>query len=205
MPFFCISCIPLIHCPLFLSLPVRRLFIRMIESLFTSSQTCMLTGMWVFIFSMYHLYNVGGWGGGGGGAAFDPEIFSNLMSCLLTAIYSIVSHWCSPPPSPSTSGSAASRESSPVSSPATAHSSPITTPKRSSLGPLLGQTRGHGVPSTPPVVTIAPTKTSNGLWRADKRQVGHTSASFVVSPSLSPCFPYRCSSFSAHPSSYSMF
>ncbi|XP_029697786.1 genetic suppressor element 1-like isoform X1 [Takifugu rubripes] len=68
-------------------------------------------------------------------------------------------------------GSATSRESSPVSSPATAHSSPITTPKRSSLGPLLGQTRGHSLPSTPPVVTIAPTKTSNGLWRADGRQV----------------------------------
>uniref|UniRef100_H3C8Z7 Gse1 coiled-coil protein n=1 Tax=Tetraodon nigroviridis TaxID=99883 RepID=H3C8Z7_TETNG len=68
-------------------------------------------------------------------------------------------------------GSTASRESSPVSSPATAHSSPNRTPKRSSLGPLLGQTRAHGVPSTPPVVTIAPTKTSGGLWRADRRQV----------------------------------
>ncbi|XP_029379382.1 genetic suppressor element 1-like isoform X2 [Echeneis naucrates] len=68
-------------------------------------------------------------------------------------------------------GSALSGEPSPVSSPATSHSSPVTTPKRGSLGPLLGQTRGHGVPSTPPVVTIAPTKTSNGLWRADGRQV----------------------------------
>ncbi|XP_044049648.1 genetic suppressor element 1-like isoform X2 [Siniperca chuatsi] len=68
-------------------------------------------------------------------------------------------------------GSAVSGESSPVSSPATSHSSPVNTPKRGSLGPLLGQTRGHGVPSTPPVVTIAPTKTSNGLWRADGRQV----------------------------------
>ncbi|XP_058501803.1 genetic suppressor element 1-like isoform X2 [Solea solea] len=68
-------------------------------------------------------------------------------------------------------GSALSGESSPVSSPATSHSSPVTTPKRGSLGPLLGQTRGHGVPGTPPVVTIAPTKTSNGLWRADGRQV----------------------------------
>uniref|UniRef100_A0A673AA21 Gse1 coiled-coil protein n=1 Tax=Sphaeramia orbicularis TaxID=375764 RepID=A0A673AA21_9TELE len=67
-------------------------------------------------------------------------------------------------------GSAVSGESSPVSSPATSHSSPVTTPKRGSLGPLLGQTRGHSVPSTPPVVTIAPTKTSNGLWRADARQ-----------------------------------
>lgn len=69
------------------------------------------------------------------------------------------------------SGSALSGESSPVSSPATSHSSPVTTPKRGSLGPLLGQNRGRSVPSTPPVVTIAPTKTSNGLWRADGRQV----------------------------------
>ncbi|XP_068459491.1 genetic suppressor element 1-like isoform X1 [Clinocottus analis] len=68
-------------------------------------------------------------------------------------------------------GSAVSGESSPVSSPATSHSSPVTTPKRGSLGPLLGQNRGHGVSGTPPVVTIAPTKTSNGLWRADGRQV----------------------------------
>uniref|UniRef100_A0A3Q1FU35 Gse1 coiled-coil protein n=1 Tax=Acanthochromis polyacanthus TaxID=80966 RepID=A0A3Q1FU35_9TELE len=68
-------------------------------------------------------------------------------------------------------GSALSGESSPVSSPATSHSSPVTTPKRGSLGPLLGQNRGHSVPGTPPVVTIAPTKTSNGLWRADGRQV----------------------------------
>ncbi|XP_071357772.1 genetic suppressor element 1-like isoform X2 [Trachinotus anak] len=68
-------------------------------------------------------------------------------------------------------GSALSGESSPVSSPATSHNSPVTTPKRGSLGPLLAQTRGHCGPSTPPVVTIAPTKTSNGLWRADGRQV----------------------------------
>ncbi|XP_037553141.1 genetic suppressor element 1, partial [Nematolebias whitei] len=67
-------------------------------------------------------------------------------------------------------GSAVNGESSPVSSPATNHSSPVSTPKRGSLGPLLGQNRGHGVPSTPPVVTIAPTKTSNGLWRAEGRQ-----------------------------------
>ncbi|KAM6937695.1 genetic suppressor element 1-like [Xenentodon cancila] len=68
-------------------------------------------------------------------------------------------------------GSVLSGESSPVSSPATSHSSPVTTPKRSSLGPFLGQSRSHGVPSAPPVVTIAPTKTSNGLWRAEGRQV----------------------------------
>ncbi|XP_078804995.1 genetic suppressor element 1 isoform X1 [Oryzias latipes] len=67
-------------------------------------------------------------------------------------------------------GSAVSGESSPVSSPATSHSSPATTPKRASLGPFLGQNRGRGVPSTPPVVTIAPTKTSNGLWRTEGRQ-----------------------------------
>ncbi|XP_028304868.1 genetic suppressor element 1-like isoform X2 [Gouania willdenowi] len=68
-------------------------------------------------------------------------------------------------------GSALSGDSSPVSSPATSHSSPVTTPKRGSLGPFLGQSRGHSVHGTPPVVTIAPTKTSNGLWRADGRQV----------------------------------
>lgn len=67
-------------------------------------------------------------------------------------------------------GSALSSESSPVSSPTTSHSSPVTTPKRASLGPLLAQNRGHSVPSTPPVVTIAPTKTSNSLWRSDARQ-----------------------------------
>uniref|UniRef100_A0A3B4A4S2 Genetic suppressor element-like domain-containing protein n=1 Tax=Periophthalmus magnuspinnatus TaxID=409849 RepID=A0A3B4A4S2_9GOBI len=67
-------------------------------------------------------------------------------------------------------GSAVSREPSPVSTPSTSHSSPVTTPKRPSLGPpLLGQSRGHSVPSTTPVVTIAPTKTSN-LWRAESRQ-----------------------------------
>ncbi|XP_057692586.1 genetic suppressor element 1-like isoform X1 [Corythoichthys intestinalis] len=69
-------------------------------------------------------------------------------------------------------GSALSAESSPVSSPATSHSSPVNTPKRASLGPLLAQSRSHAVvPAAPPVVTIAPTKTSNGLWRADGRQV----------------------------------
>uniref|UniRef100_A0A3Q3WPR9 Genetic suppressor element-like domain-containing protein n=1 Tax=Mola mola TaxID=94237 RepID=A0A3Q3WPR9_MOLML len=68
-------------------------------------------------------------------------------------------------------GSVVSGESSPVSSPGTSHSSPVTTPKRSSLGSLLGQTRVHGVPGTPPVVKIAPTKTSSGLWRAEGGQV----------------------------------
>ncbi|XP_051917592.1 genetic suppressor element 1-like isoform X1 [Hippocampus zosterae] len=69
-------------------------------------------------------------------------------------------------------GLALTGESSPVSSPATSHSSPVSTPKQATLGPLLAQSRGHTVvPSTPPVVTIAPTKTSNGLWRAEGRQV----------------------------------
>ncbi|XP_061138943.1 genetic suppressor element 1-like isoform X1 [Syngnathus typhle] len=74
--------------------------------------------------------------------------------------------------------SALSGESSPVSSsPATSHSSPVSTPKRATLGPLLAQSRGHAVASsTPPVVTIAPTKTSNGLWRADGRQVEQSAA-----------------------------
>ncbi|MEQ2175003.1 hypothetical protein GOODEAATRI_013682 [Goodea atripinnis] len=67
--------------------------------------------------------------------------------------------------------SAFSGESSPVSSPGTSYPSPVATPKRGSLGPLLGQSRGHSVPNNPPVVTIAPTKTSNGQWRADGRQV----------------------------------
>ncbi|XP_047207889.1 genetic suppressor element 1-like isoform X3 [Girardinichthys multiradiatus] len=67
--------------------------------------------------------------------------------------------------------SAFSGESSPVSSPGTSHPSPVATPKRGSLGPLLGQSRGNSLPNNPPVVTIAPTKTSNGQWRADGRQV----------------------------------
>ncbi|XP_034032590.1 genetic suppressor element 1-like isoform X2 [Thalassophryne amazonica] len=67
-------------------------------------------------------------------------------------------------------GSALSGKSSPVLSPTTSHTSPVSTPKRGSLAPLLGQTRGHSVSSTPPVVTIAPTKTSNGIWRVDGRQ-----------------------------------
>ncbi|XP_077166089.1 genetic suppressor element 1 isoform X3 [Paroedura picta] len=67
-------------------------------------------------------------------------------------------------------GSSISSESSPVSSPATNHSSPASTPKRGPMGPLIVPPGGHTVPSTPPVVTIAPTKTVNGVWRSEGRQ-----------------------------------
>ncbi|XP_052452855.1 genetic suppressor element 1 isoform X1 [Carassius gibelio] len=58
-----------------------------------------------------------------------------------------------------------SSESSHVSSPVTNHSSPVTTPKRVVMGTSLGPPTG-----TPPVVTIAPTKTINGFWRSEGRQ-----------------------------------
>ncbi|XP_069872993.1 genetic suppressor element 1-like isoform X1 [Dipodomys merriami] len=67
-------------------------------------------------------------------------------------------------------GSSLSSESSPVSSPATNHSSPASTPKRVPMGPIIVPPGGHSVPSTPPVVTIAPTKTVNGVWRSEGRQ-----------------------------------
>ncbi|XP_039083349.1 genetic suppressor element 1 isoform X1 [Hyaena hyaena] len=67
-------------------------------------------------------------------------------------------------------GSSLSSESSPVSSPATNHSSPASTPKRVPMGPIIVPPGGHSVPSTPPVVTIAPTKTVNGVWRSENRQ-----------------------------------
>uniref|UniRef100_A0A672PG57 Genetic suppressor element 1-like n=1 Tax=Sinocyclocheilus grahami TaxID=75366 RepID=A0A672PG57_SINGR len=66
-------------------------------------------------------------------------------------------------------GSSISSESSPVSSPATNHSSPVSTPKRGPMGPVIVPPGGHSIPSTPPVVTIAPTKTVNGLWRSEMR------------------------------------
>ncbi|XP_045149723.1 genetic suppressor element 1 isoform X2 [Echinops telfairi] len=69
-------------------------------------------------------------------------------------------------------GSSLSSESSPVSSPATNHSSPASTPKRVPMGPIIVPPGGHSVPSTPPVVTIAPTKTVNGVWRSESRQDG---------------------------------
>lgn len=71
----------------------------------------------------------------------------------------------------SPTGSSLSSESSPVSSPATNHSSPASTPKRVPMGPIIVPPGGHSVPSTPPVVTIAPTKTVNGVWRSESRQV----------------------------------
>ncbi|XP_072277563.1 genetic suppressor element 1 isoform X2 [Pyxicephalus adspersus] len=67
-------------------------------------------------------------------------------------------------------GSSISSESSPVSSPATNHSSPASTPKRGPMGPIIVPPGGHSVPNTPPVVTIAPTKTVNGVWRSEARQ-----------------------------------
>ncbi|XP_069758230.1 genetic suppressor element 1 [Narcine bancroftii] len=67
-------------------------------------------------------------------------------------------------------GSSISSESSPISSPATNHSSPASTPKRGPIGTILVPPAGHSVPSTPPVVTIAPTKTVNGLWRSESKQ-----------------------------------
>ncbi|XP_062033358.1 genetic suppressor element 1 isoform X2 [Lepus europaeus] len=66
-------------------------------------------------------------------------------------------------------GSSLSSEPSPVSSPATNHSSPASTPKRVPMGPIIVPPAGHSVPSTPPVVTIAPTKTVNGVWRSESR------------------------------------
>ncbi|XP_059362202.1 genetic suppressor element 1-like isoform X1 [Carassius carassius] len=68
-------------------------------------------------------------------------------------------------------GSSISSESSPVSSPATNHNSPVSTPKRGPMGPVIVPSGGHSVPSTPPVVTIAPTKSVNCLWRSESRPV----------------------------------
>ncbi|CAN2389240.1 Protein of unknown function (DUF3736) [Pristimantis euphronides] len=73
-------------------------------------------------------------------------------------------------------GSSISSESSPVSSPATNHSSPASTPKRGPMGPIIVPPTGHSVPNTPPVVTIAPTKTVNGVWRSEARQQSDNSS-----------------------------
>ncbi|XP_009296319.1 genetic suppressor element 1 isoform X2 [Danio rerio] len=58
-----------------------------------------------------------------------------------------------------------SSESSHVSSPVTNRISPVSTPKRIAMGTSLAPPTG-----TPPVVTIAPTKTVNGFWRSEGRQ-----------------------------------
>ncbi|RLV84381.1 hypothetical protein DV515_00016285 [Chloebia gouldiae] len=81
-------------------------------------------------------------------------------------------------------GSSLSSESSPVSSPATNHSSPASTPKRGPMGPIIVPPGGHSVPSTPPVVTIAPTKTVNGVWRSEGRQAGWISPGRVTPPRM---------------------
>ncbi|XP_026712707.1 genetic suppressor element 1 [Athene cunicularia] len=92
-------------------------------------------------------------------------------------------------------GSSISSESSPVSSPATNHSSPASTPKRGPMGPIIVPPGGHSVPSTPPVVTIAPTKTVNGVWRSEGRQVWLGSGgvwmdeSYCLSALRSPFYP----------------
>ncbi|CAH2324111.1 Hypothetical predicted protein [Pelobates cultripes] len=78
-------------------------------------------------------------------------------------------------------GSSISSESSPVSSPATNHSSPASTPKRGPMGPILVPPAGHSVPNTPPVVTIAPTKTVNGVWRSEARQPDTSSRTSSIS------------------------
>ncbi|XP_043575178.1 genetic suppressor element 1-like isoform X1 [Chiloscyllium plagiosum] len=66
-------------------------------------------------------------------------------------------------------GSSRGNEHSPISSPVANHSSPTGTPKRAPGTIIIPQ--GTQTPAnTPPVVTIAPTQTINGLWRADNRQ-----------------------------------
>ncbi|XP_043575187.1 genetic suppressor element 1-like isoform X6 [Chiloscyllium plagiosum] len=70
---------------------------------------------------------------------------------------------------PLVKGSSRGNEHSPISSPVANHSSPTGTPKRAPGTIIIPQ--GTQTPAnTPPVVTIAPTQTINGLWRADNRQ-----------------------------------
>uniref|UniRef100_UPI00398E61A1 genetic suppressor element 1-like isoform X2 n=1 Tax=Pristiophorus japonicus TaxID=55135 RepID=UPI00398E61A1 len=66
-------------------------------------------------------------------------------------------------------GSSHGNERSPISSPVANHSSPAGTPKRAP-GTIIVAPGSQRVASTPPVVTIAPTQTVNGLWRGDGRQ-----------------------------------
>ncbi|KAM9301475.1 genetic suppressor element 1 [Gastrophryne carolinensis] len=44
------------------------------------------------------------------------------------------------------------------------------------MGPIIVPPGGHNVPNTPPVVTIAPTKTVNGVWRSEARQQSDASS-----------------------------
>ncbi len=74
-----------------------------------------------------------------------------------------------------------SSESSHVSSPVTNHISPVSTPKRVAMGTSLGPPTG-----TPPVVTIAPTKTVNGFWRSEGRQVWQSLPYYISSRPVLP-------------------
>ncbi|XP_048377535.2 genetic suppressor element 1-like isoform X2 [Stegostoma tigrinum] len=60
-------------------------------------------------------------------------------------------------------------ERSPISSPVANHNSPTGTPKRAP-GTIIIPPGSQTPANTPPVVTIAPTQTVNGLWRGDNRQ-----------------------------------
>ncbi|XP_078395490.1 genetic suppressor element 1-like isoform X1 [Cetorhinus maximus] len=66
-------------------------------------------------------------------------------------------------------GSSHGSERSPISSPVANHSSPAGTPKRPP-GTIIVPPGSQTAANTPPVVTIAPTQTVNGLWRSDSRQ-----------------------------------
>ncbi|XP_072880183.1 genetic suppressor element 1-like isoform X1 [Hemitrygon akajei] len=66
-------------------------------------------------------------------------------------------------------GSLHCSEHSPISSPVANHGSPAGTPKRAP-GTIIVPPGTQRVANTPPVVTIAPTQTINGLWRGDGRQ-----------------------------------
>ncbi|XP_019912130.3 genetic suppressor element 1 [Esox lucius] len=99
---------------------------------------------------------------------------------------------------------------SPVSSPATSLSSPVITPSRGSSGLLLTPGGGSSLPSSPPVVTIAPTSciTSNILWRRQGLQptsgacrLGRESAGAETRPSQEKgAHPLPSQHLLAHPS-----
>lgn len=111
------------------------------------------------------------WGEGWGGQLWAGEAAPGWLSDSLASGRLLGVETPVQVPVPSPTGSSLSSESSPVSSPATNHSSPASTPKRVPMGPIIVPPGGHSVPSTPPVVTIAPTKTVNGVWRSESRQV----------------------------------